>query len=183
LSGILGLSFSADGADLFVVTSEERLYRVDWASKTTVADWIFDLRPFGVLDSRAVEFVGSQFHVLDGYDARLAVDPLRYAVFVFDVVETVNHPPVADAGAGKTVASGTGFTLDATGSRDPDGDPLTYHWQQLGGPAATLRDEDLARAAVDGVRGPATLWFLVTVTDPQGLSAVDDIVVNVTGPK
>lgn len=85
LSGILGLSFSDDGADLFVVTSAERLHRVTWSTKTLKSGWSFDLTPFGVKDSRAVELVSDQFYVLDGYDGRSTGDPLKYAVFVFDV--------------------------------------------------------------------------------------------------
>ena len=85
LSAILGMGFSSDGADLFVVTNAEVLKRVDWASKTVVPGWTFDLLPFGVLDSRGVELIGDQLFVSDGADSRPA-GPLKYAVFVFDVL-------------------------------------------------------------------------------------------------
>ena len=56
LNGILGFSFSSvtdtGGSDLFVVTNAERLRRVDWATKTLVPGWTFELTPFDVLDSR-----------------------------------------------------------------------------------------------------------------------------------
>ena len=78
LSGILGLSFSSNGADLFAVTSSERLHRVNWATRKLVSGWSFDLDDFDVEDSRAVELIGNQFFVLDGTDG----EP---AVFVFDV--------------------------------------------------------------------------------------------------
>jgi DNA-binding beta-propeller fold protein YncE len=86
LTGILGMSFSATGADLFVVNNAEKLYRVDWAHKTLVAGWTFDLTGFKVKDSRAVELINDQFYVLDGYDGRSSGDPLRHAVFVFNVL-------------------------------------------------------------------------------------------------
>jgi outer membrane protein assembly factor BamB len=86
LSGILGMAFSSDGADLFVTTSAEKLRRVNWASKTLVSGWTFDLIPFKVKDSRAVELINDQFYVVDGYDGRSSGDPLRHAVFVFDVL-------------------------------------------------------------------------------------------------
>ena len=86
LTGILGMSFSATGADLYAVTNAEKLYRVDWASKKLVAGWTFSLTGFGVKDSRAVELINDQFYVLDGYDGRSSGDPLRHAVFVFDVL-------------------------------------------------------------------------------------------------
>ena len=44
---------------------------------------------------------------------------------------TSNHPPVADAGVGGfTIPKLTPFELAGTGS-DPDGDPITYHWEQF----------------------------------------------------
>jgi hypothetical protein len=86
LTGILGMSFSATGADLYVVNNAEKLYRVDWATRKLVAGWTFSLTGFGVKDSRAVELINDQFYVLDGYDGRSSGDPLRHAVFVFDVL-------------------------------------------------------------------------------------------------
>ena len=83
--GVLGMGFSSDGADLVLVTNAERLYRVSWRTKTVVPGWVFDLTPFGVRDSRAVDLVGDRFYVLDGYP-RPKGDSLRNAVFVFDVV-------------------------------------------------------------------------------------------------
>jgi DNA-binding beta-propeller fold protein YncE len=86
LTGILGLTFSADGHDMYVVTNAEKLRRVDWATKKLVAGWTFDLTGFKVKDSRAVELINDQFYVLDGYDGRSSGDPLKHAVFVFDVL-------------------------------------------------------------------------------------------------
>lgn len=82
LGRITGMDFSPDGADLFVTTSAETLRRVDWGSRTLVPGWTFDLLPFGVRDSRAVELINDQFFVLDGADSRPVGDPLRFAVFV-----------------------------------------------------------------------------------------------------
>ena len=86
LTGILGMTFSADGHDMYVVTNAEKLFRVDWATKKLVAGWTFDLTGFKVKDSRAVELINDQFYVLDGYDGRSSGDPLKHAVFVFDVL-------------------------------------------------------------------------------------------------
>lgn len=86
LIGILGMTFSTDGHDMYVVTNAEKLRRVDWATKKLVAGWTFDLTGFNVKDSRAVELINDQFYVLDGYDGRSSGDPLKHAVFVFDVL-------------------------------------------------------------------------------------------------
>ena len=108
LSGITGMVFSQqDSEDLFVTTNGEKIRRVDWATKTLVNGWTFDLLPFDVKDSRAVELIADQFYVLDGYDSRPAGDPLKFAVFIFDVL-----------GPGPT-APNASFTTDTSSGPPP----------------------------------------------------------------
>lgn len=57
------------------------------------------------------------------------------------VCQHVNHPPVANAGAGQTAPVGATVHLDGTGSSDPDGDALSLQWTltaRPSGSAATL---------------------------------------------
>ena len=84
LTEILGLGFSRDGSEMYAVTNGEVLHAVDWQSQTIIPGWSFDLTPFGVLDSRAVERIGGRFFVLDGA-SRGGDDRLEFAVFKFDV--------------------------------------------------------------------------------------------------
>ena len=84
LSGIFGLGFSPDGSQMYAVTSSEMLVTVDWASQSLIPEWSFDLRPFGVLDGRAVDRIRGRFFVLDGA-TRPGHDRLKFAVFKFDV--------------------------------------------------------------------------------------------------
>jgi WD40 repeat protein len=85
VTGITGLDFSPDGANLFVTNNKEKLVRVNWSTRTPLSGWTFDLTSFGIRDARTVAAIGDQFFVSDGYDARAGEDPLRHAVFVFDV--------------------------------------------------------------------------------------------------
>ncbi len=90
--GITGMSYTPDGKYILAVTTTQRLVLIDASTLTLVPGWNIDLRPFGILDSRAVEYIDGQIFVSDGYDFRSVDDPMKYAVFVFDVV---NGPPNA----------------------------------------------------------------------------------------
>jgi hypothetical protein len=83
LTGILGLGFSRDGSKMYAVTNRE-LDAVAWQSQTIIPERSFDLTPFGVRDSRAVERIGGRFFVLDGASRR-GGDRQEFAVFEFDV--------------------------------------------------------------------------------------------------
>ncbi|MEP6625809.1 MAG: PKD domain-containing protein, partial [Acidimicrobiia bacterium] len=88
--GITGLSYTADGKLALAVTTQQRLVLLDAATNTLVPGWNIDLRPFGILDSRDITMIDGQLFIADGYDFRAPDDPMKYAVFVFDIV---NGPP------------------------------------------------------------------------------------------
>jgi PKD repeat protein len=124
LIGILGISFS--GSDLFAVTNAEVLVRADWPSKTIMNGWTFDLTSSGVLDSRAVEFIGDQFYVSDGYDSRPAGDPLAHAVFVYSVTAPNPTPPTASF-TPSTTSGEAPLTVNFTNTSTGDPTP-TFTW-------------------------------------------------------
>ena len=97
---------------------------------------------------------------------------------------STNHPPVANAGANKTVGSGAPFTLDGSGSTDPDGTAgLLFQWTQTAGPVTTIKDPNKAEAQVTGVKGPATLTYQLRVIDPFGRASFDTVTMTVSKPK
>ena len=135
LFGILGITFFNGGADLFAVTNAETLVRVDWTTRTVVSGWTFNLTPSGVLDSRAVELIGDQVYVSDGYDARPAGDPLAHAVFVYDIVAPAGTPPVASFTA-STMSGEAPLTVNFTNTSTGDPTP-TYSWSFGDGTGST----------------------------------------------
>jgi len=96
------------------------------------------------------------------------------AVTVF----VVNRPPVADAGPDQGAFKGDLVTLNGTGSADPDGDPLTYVWSQVGGPPVALAGADTASPSFTPLAS-GTYAFLLTVEDGWGGSANDTAAVAV----
>jgi PKD repeat protein len=166
LSGILGMGFSSTGADLFVVTNAEALKRVDWTSKTLVPGWTFDLTPFGVMDSRGVEMIGTQLFVSDGSDSRPA-GPLKYAVFVFDVTAPAPVAPTASFTAnpatGVAPLSVT-FNNTTTGST-----PMTWEW-----------DFDTSTPSVDSTAQNPTNVYTTPGTYTVGLTATNSVGSNTT---
>ena len=91
-----------------------------------------------------------------------------------------NGAPRVNAGADQVVASTAEVTLQASAS-DPDGDALSYRWQQLSGPSASLSNASAMSTTFTAptVSDETVLEFELTVTDDKGLSASDRIRISV----
>lgn len=91
---------------------------------------------------------------------------------------TANRPPVANAGADQSLVAGTtSTTLSGTGS-DPDGNPITYSWTKVSGPAATISNTTIAAPTITGLTNGNIYVFRLTVSDGS-LTATDDMQVTV----
>jgi hypothetical protein len=105
--------------------------------------------------------------------------------FSNEVMATIwseNQPPTADAGPNQAVDEGVVVTLDASNSIDPDNDPLSYSWTQIGGSPVTLDDPTAMQptfiSPAVGSEGE-TFTFQLTVTDSGGLESTDECAVRV----
>jgi hypothetical protein len=121
-------------------------------------------------------------------DCGLLMDPLLTATMsgegnTFTASFRPRRPPVADAGLDQTVSPGATVQLDASGSSDPDNDPLTYSWLQIGGPAAVLNNDETATPTFQAPGTTSKLTFEVTVSDDEGRSDTDTVSITVVQPK
>lgn len=97
------------------------------------------------------------------YAIRLLESTMSYTV------TRVNQPPIANAGPDQIVLINQSVTLDGSASRDPDGSIAGYQWSNgLSGVRPTITYSSA------GIR-----IVTLTVTDNQGATARDDVVVDV----
>jgi Tetratricopeptide repeat/PKD domain len=96
-------------------------------------------------------------------------------------VKHINRPPMANAGTDQTVNAGYIVSLDGSKSKDPDNDPLTYSWKQVGGPSVVLNGADTSIAtftAPTDISSDTDMTFELTVTDSK--NATNSATVKVT---
>ena len=102
--------------------------------------------------------------------------------------EPVNKKPTASAGADQSVEGPASVSLDGSASKDSDGTITSYAWSQVSGTAVTLTNANAAVASFDviEVAQQETLIFSLKVTDNEGATSTDTLVVTVnpkdTGP-
>ncbi|MFO0775969.1 MAG: hypothetical protein U0172_15020 [Nitrospiraceae bacterium] len=88
--------------------------------------------------------------------------------------EEENGFPVAHAGEARTVKGGRRVELNGLGSRDPEGEALSYSWSQVRGSHVDLLDPVLPRASflAPVVSEPRTFRFKLRVTDKKGADSL-----------
>ncbi|MEZ8862213.1 glycosyl hydrolase family 18 protein [Vibrio sp. 10N.247.311.51] len=96
--------------------------------------------------------------------------------------DPVNRKPTAAAGADQSVEGPAFVSLDGSASKDSDGTIASYAWSQVSGTAVTLANANAAVASFDVVEvaQQEALTFSLTVTDNEGATATDTVVVTVT---
>src|SRR6266702_351410 len=98
-------------------------------------------------------------------------------------VTVLNRPPIANAGPDQTVRQHTVASLNGSASSDPDGSITQFAWRQVSGTAVTLSGANTVapQFTAPSVRGstPLQLVFELTVTDDDGATATDQVVITV----
>ncbi|MHB9032681.1 MAG: PKD domain-containing protein [Anaerolineae bacterium] len=98
-------------------------------------------------------------------------------------LQTSNQAPLADAGPDHSAAVNALVMLDGSAWGDPDGNlPLSYHWQQTGGPVVELSDASVVTPTFTAPSYSTVLTFTLTVTDALGLPSLapDEVVITIT---
>jgi len=99
-------------------------------------------------------------------------------------VDAVDQPPVADAGADKTITLPTNsVTITGSGS-DPDGVIGSYVWEQISGPNTATFDTPFSAQVVASGLIQGIYTFSLRVTDNDGIVDTDQmtVVVNPAPP-
>src|SRR5829696_8411157 len=117
------------------------------------------------------------------YTFRLTVSDNNGASAIDDIVITVNaaanQPPAANAGADQTITLPTNSVTLSGSASDPDGFINAYSWTKIGGPGSgTINSPSSASTTVTGLT-QGVYTFRLTVSDNNGASASDDVVITV----
>ena len=94
-------------------------------------------------------------------------------------LDPIGVEPVADAGPDQNVLVNQLVQLTATNSSDSDGTIVRYLWTQTAGVTVTLSSTSAEQPTFTAPRNEATLTFKLTVTDNDGLTKDDNVIINV----
>lgn len=119
------------------------------------------------------------------YVFRLTVTDNKGATDTDEVTVTVrpapieNQPPVANAGANRTITLPTNSANLSGSGTDADGQVVSYRWTQAAGPStATIGSPNTASTQVSNLR-EGEYTFRLTVTDDDGAKSDDHVTVTV----
>lgn len=109
----------------------------------------------------------------------MRIAPVTLALCALAVPASARAQSVPVAAAGQDVYAhvGTTIVLNGSASSDPDGDPLSFAWSQVEGPAVTLYDAETAYPWFEGEE-PGTYTFSLVVSDGANVSAADTVDVH-----
>jgi len=92
-----------------------------------------------------------------------------------------NQPPTANAGPNLTVEQGDNVVITGGGS-DPDGSITGWAWSQVSGAAVSLVNADSQQVNFTAPGSSGEVRLRLTVTDDDGATDSDDVVVTVEDP-
>jgi len=130
-----------------------------------------------VNDAPGAYSVGIDLTLLNKYSSGISGNDISYVSWEIEASD--NAMPVADAGQDTLVVGGT-YTLDATNSYDPDGDPLAYQWYSPDGIALDDAASSTPTFTIPSVNQNMELSFLLSVNDGAEFST-DIVNIQING--
>ncbi len=103
------------------------------------------------------------------------------AIVTFNVFNSSNIPPTANAGADQTVTVNTLVYLNASASSDPESVPLTFSWTQISGPQNVTLAGNITATPTFTPTISGGYIFRVAVSD-NVFTVTDDIIITVNSP-
>ena len=142
------LSFSAGdawntGSVIVIISTSDADSTIRTPLVTDSLDIMTDEMALSVVFSQGTEHAGKHLIVEFGCTPEDPVEGSAYTniddVVMLKRLPGVNNPPIANAGDDQSAKGGELVTLDGSGSSDPDGDSLAFHWISTF-PGITLSD-------------------------------------------
>jgi subtilisin family serine protease len=142
----------------------------------------------GVADHNHNGFVNDEIRSILDKSATDLGDPGRDNRFGFGLVNVLqaiqtadlNNAPLANAGPDQSSVINTLINLNGSGSKDADGDILSYTWTQLSGSLVSLNNPKSTKATFTPTSA-GTYSFQLTVSDGKA-SGSDSVVITITLP-
>lgn len=132
--------------------------------------------PNTVMPTFTADNVGDYVFALEVSDGELVSEPDSVIVSI----ATNNAPPTADAGVDQNVSTGTVVNVSGLGSRDTNGDALTYRWSIAEQPTASnleLTDTNIPNISLTPVEDGVYILQLI-VNDGLLDSAPESMTIN-----
>jgi internalin A len=165
--GFLGVNNS--GESELVVQEGDTVYG-EYTRYTLGSDW-----------SEAPSFISIGDTDEDGFPNILTYgQSSSTADIAFFPLSRVNLRPIANAGLAQNIAKPSTVTLSSL-SRDRDGSISTYNWSQTSGETISLSDVSSSTTTFESPTIPSedTLIFTLTVTDNEGATSVDKVMITI----
>ncbi len=116
--------------------------------------------------------VGQYIYELTVTDNNGLTNSDQITITVNAAISKVNLLPVADAGLSDTIQMPTNtYTLNASGSSDPDGTIVSYRWQQMSGPNTAASTSMTNPVVTLSNLQVGEYNFQLTVTDNTGINS------------
>jgi hypothetical protein len=164
-------SFTANPAS----TSPNKAVTLTWTAKNATSAWISGVGNVAPNGSVQVSPAATTTYTL------IATGNRTQATAMVTVQVVALSPPLCDAGANQTTQSEF-IRLDASGSKDPAGGPLTFFWRVSGAKPAEITGGDTATPRVTFQQGYGEYIFEVTVTNSAGQRCTATTRVNYIDP-